>query len=74
MWSAFHAAVTDPFAAAGIPVAVTPGNHDASAYEQFVAERAIYAQEWRERKPDVTFVADEDYPFFYAFRIESADV
>ncbi|MDU8946589.1 metallophosphoesterase family protein [Ovoidimarina sediminis] len=70
MWSAFHAAVTDPFAAAGIPVAVTPGNHDASAYEQFVAERAIYAQEWRERKPDVTFVADEDYPFFYAFDVE----
>ena len=70
MWSAFHATVTEPFAAAGIPMAVTPGNHDASAYNAFVEERMIYAEEWRDIRPDVTFVADEGYPFFYAFDVE----
>lgn len=70
MWSAFHATVTEPFAAAGIPLAVTPGNHDASAYNDFAEERMIYAEEWRNRRPDVSFVADEGYPFFYAFDVE----
>ena len=31
MWAAFHRTVTAPLEAAGIPLAVTPGNHDASA-------------------------------------------
>ena len=30
MWDAFHRTVTAPLEAAGIPLAVTPGNHDAS--------------------------------------------
>lgn len=67
MWEAFHAAVSDPFANADIPVAVTPGNHDASAYAAFEAERKVFADEWRDRRPAVAFVEDEDYPFFYAF-------
>ncbi len=38
MWKAFHKDVSDPLAAAGIPFAVTPGNHDASAYRGFERE------------------------------------
>ena len=69
MWRAFHERVSNPLAQAGIPLAVTPGNHDASGYRQFKQEREIYANEWRGRKPDVTFLDESDYPFFYAFRL-----
>lgn len=72
MWKGFHKAVTDPLSAAGIPLAVTPGNHDASAYGGFEHEREIFAEEWRARRPDVDFVDGDDYPFFYAFDIGGA--
>lgn len=67
MWAAFHRTVSDPLAAAGIPFAVTPGNHDASAYGGFEHEREIYRDEWLRRKPDLRFVDGDGYPFFYAF-------
>ncbi len=68
MWRAFHETVTEPLAAAGIPFAVTPGNHDASAYPRFAAERRRYAAEWRDRGGALQFVDRADYPFNYAFR------
>jgi len=70
MWAAFHATVSDRLDAAGIPFAVTPGNHDASAYGGFKHERKIFRDEWSRRKPDLTFVDDQDYPFFYAFDLK----
>ena len=69
MWSSFHRVVSDRLAAAGIPFAVTPGNHDASAYNGFKHEREIYRDEWLPRKPDLNYLDDKDYPFFYAFEI-----
>ncbi|WP_299423295.1 metallophosphoesterase [uncultured Shimia sp.] len=72
MWAAFHAAVTDPLTAAGIPMAVTPGNHDASGYKGFEQERRLYAEQWKDRRPEVSFVEDDNYPFFYAFDIGPA--
>ncbi len=69
MWRAFHQHVSDPLQRAGIPLAVTPGNHDASAYGGFERERAIFAEEWLARKPDVTFRREEGYPFSYTFEI-----
>lgn len=69
MWTAFHKVVSDPLADAGIPLAVTPGNHDASAYDGFAAERRIYAEQWTARKPDLNFVDDAGYPFFYVFEL-----
>lgn len=69
MWRNFHERVSNPLAQAGILLAVTPGNHDASGYRQFKREREIYADQWRARKPDLTFLDDSDYPFFYAFRL-----
>ncbi len=70
MWSAFHAQVTDPLRRAGIPLAVTPGNHDASAYGGFEEERRIFAEEWQANKPALDYIDDESYPFFYAFRLQ----
>ena len=72
MWAGFHAAVTDPLTAAGIPLAVSPGNHDASAYAGFENERRVYAATWQARRPAVEFVDDADYPFRYSFRVGSA--
>jgi acid phosphatase type 7 len=67
MWEGFHAAVSDPLARAGIPLAVTPGNHDASGYAAFASERAIFVGQWLPRRPDVSFVDDSDYPLRYSF-------
>jgi hypothetical protein len=69
MWASFHAVVSDRLQAAGIPLAVTPGNHDASAYERFALERRIYRDQWLARRPGVRFIDDARYPFQYAFAV-----
>jgi hypothetical protein len=71
MWAGFHRAVTDPLRAAGIPLAPAPGNHDASGYAVYSAERAEYARQWAspERMPSVSFVDREGYPFRYSFSV-----
>jgi 3',5'-cyclic AMP phosphodiesterase CpdA len=70
MWAAFHAAVTEPLQAAGIPLAVTPGNHDASAYPAFTLEREIYRAQWQPRSTGLQMVDGEHYPFHYAFALQ----
>jgi 3',5'-cyclic AMP phosphodiesterase CpdA len=72
MWQGFHAAVSDVLAQAGLPFAATPGNHDASAYSGFEAERTEYEAQWLARRPDLDFVDDADYPFRYAFAFKGA--
>jgi len=67
MWASFHHTVTEPLAKARIPFAVTPGNHDASAYATFALERQAFRREWLARRPAVRFVDDSGYPFRYAF-------
>jgi 3',5'-cyclic AMP phosphodiesterase CpdA len=69
MWQAFHQRVSDPLAQAGLPFAVTPGNHDASSGERFRLERGVYREQWLPRKPAVDFVDAGHYPFYYAFRV-----
>ncbi|MCX4241947.1 metallophosphoesterase family protein [Paraliomyxa miuraensis] len=72
MWAGFHAAVSDELAAAGLPFAVSPGNHDASGYPAFAAERAQFVAEWMDRKPELEFVDDSDYPLRYSFNAGAA--
>ena len=67
MWRSSHAHVSEPLAKAGIPLAVTPGNHDGSAYHGFELERQIYGEQWTSRRPVVSFVDDAHYPYHYAF-------
>ncbi|MEZ4339247.1 MAG: metallophosphoesterase [Sandaracinaceae bacterium] len=68
MWAGFHDAVSDPLEAAAIPFAISPGNHDASGYRIYAAEREAYASAWQDRRPkDIRFVDDEHYPFRYSF-------
>ncbi len=66
MWRAFHHSVTDRLASAGIPLAVSPGNHDASAFPHYANERQHYQSAWRDRRPDLHIIGDA-YPFQYAF-------
>ncbi|MBI2897983.1 MAG: metallophosphoesterase [Deltaproteobacteria bacterium] len=72
MWDGFHEAVTGPLTDAGIPLAVTPGNHDASGYPAFEGEREIYVDEWSARRPAVTFRDDSGYPLHYSFSVGPA--
>jgi predicted MPP superfamily phosphohydrolase len=67
MWNAFHASVTDPLLQAGIPVAPTPGNHDAAP--GFAAERKHYVAQWRDpnRSARVEYLDDSNYPLHYSF-------
>jgi 3',5'-cyclic AMP phosphodiesterase CpdA len=69
MWQAFDQHVTIPLAKAGLPFAVTPGNHDAANGPRFAIEREHYRAQWLPRKPALDFVDAADYPFNYAFRV-----
>lgn len=69
MWRSFHGRVSAPLADAGLALAVTPGNHDASSGKRFHLEREIYREQWLERKPQLAFVDASGYPFRYAFRV-----
>jgi 3',5'-cyclic AMP phosphodiesterase CpdA len=72
MWAGFHAAVSDELAAAGLPFAVSPGNHDASGYPAFAGERELFVAEWLDRKPELEFVDDSGYPLRYSFTAGAA--
>lgn len=66
MWDAFHATVTTPLKQAGIPLLVTPGNHDASAYPGYERERQAYDRSWTSNAPEVEILDGERFPFRYA--------
>lgn len=70
MWAAFHRSVTQPLWEAGIPLAVTPGNHDASGYTRWQHERDFYAREFEAWRPDLQFLDATDYPLRYSFAVE----
>ncbi len=74
MWAGWHRTVSDPIRAAGIPMAITPGNHDASGYSQYAAERAVFVSQWSpaSRVPAVTFVDRSRYPLRYSFTFRGA--
>ncbi len=72
MWQAFHGAVTQPLRHSGIPLAPTPGNHDASGYARYQQERGVYIRQWRAHRPKVRFVEDTYYPLHYAFMVGPA--
>lgn len=66
MWQAFHAAVTVPLRDAGIPLLITPGNHDGATSARFAHERAIFSDEWELYRPKVQLVDDAFYPVRYS--------
>lgn len=67
MWDGFHQAVTTPLETAGLPFAVTPGNHDASQYLPYSDERKEFVTQMGLHKPALIYVSEEFYPLRYAF-------
>jgi hypothetical protein len=70
MWRGFHSAVTEPLERAGIAIAPTPGNHDASP--TFTEERAEYVRQWASRGSSLAFVDASHYPLRYSFTYRGA--
>lgn len=69
MWDAYESSVMQPLRDAGIPVAMTPGNHDASAYPAFAGERALYGKRWEAAGDALDIVDAGRFPFHYAFQM-----
>ena len=67
MWTSFHAHVSDPIARAGLPFAVTPGNHDAALGANFALDRAVYREQWSPRRPKLELLPGSEWPLRYAF-------
>lgn len=66
MWAGFNNTVAEPLQGAGIPVAITPGNHDGSAFAGFELEREHYEQQWSKRRPDLEILEGSQWPRRYA--------
>ena len=72
MWDAFHTDIMTPLSNSGIIVAPTPGNHDASGYSSYKAERKVYIDYWSKNKPNLDYLDDSHFPLYYSFSIEDA--
>ncbi len=70
MWHSFDKAVVQPLAQLKLPLAVTPGNHDASGYGRYRLERDVFQDFWRARKPALNYLDDSHYPLRYAYSLD----
>lgn len=70
MWSAFEMVFARPLGEAEIPLAVTVGNHDGSAYPGFERDRARFEAYWRDAGPPPGLLPGGDWPWRYAMRHE----
>ncbi len=72
MWRSFHKVVTIPLINNNIPLAVTPGNHDASDYPGFKVEREVYKNQWKNKfKAKLNYIDNSKYPLQYSFYIDN---
>lgn len=63
MWNQFSKKVLSFMRDANIPFLATPGNHDA----YYAQERRLYDSFWGKNKPNVEYVDDDNFPFYYSF-------
>jgi hypothetical protein len=71
MWREFDRVVAAPLRAASIPLVVTLGNHDGSAYPAHARDRRLAASYWRgDPAPagQLALLGEHDYPLHYAAR------
>lgn len=71
MWHAFDSVVAAPLRAARIPVVVTLGNHDGSAYPAHMRDRRMATEYWRGHAASserLSFADQEHYPLRYTVR------
>lgn len=71
MWAAFDATVAEPLRDAGIPLAVTLGNHDGQNGSTFRRDRALAAEYWRAagRRTGLPFRDSASFPASYSFLV-----
>ena len=69
MWRSFEKVVIRPLARLNLPLAVTPGNHDASEYADYRLERDVFQRFWKTHKPALDYLDDSHYPLRYAFSL-----
>lgn len=67
MWAAFAESFIAPLARAKIPLAVTVGNHDGSAYPGFERDRRAFERHWLDRAPP-DLLPGSRWPWRYAIR------
>ncbi len=67
MWASFQDVVVGPLQAADIPLAVTVGNHDGSAYPGFEGDRDSFDAQWLEHPP-AGLLPGSEWPWRYALR------
>ncbi len=68
MWAAFQAAFGAPLQEAGIPLAVTVGNHDGSAYPGFETDRDRFENHWAGFGEPPGLLPGSEWPWRYALR------
>jgi len=75
MWNAFDEKILSSIRTAGLPFALTLGNHDASSYQQdgefiYVLDRQESEKYWNghQSDTDLTFVEADGFPFYYSFK------
>ena len=69
MWDVFIEKFFNPIVNAGVSIALSPGNHDASGYPRLARERQAFLSYWSGRKPALNYVDDQFYPLFYSYEI-----
>lgn len=79
MWTAFDEKIFDPIRTAGLPFAITIGNHDASSIQDggpnrgnyvYVLDRQETAKYWagHQSDTDLEFIEAGGFPFYYSFK------
>ena len=69
MWESFHKHIRIPLEQSGIPLVMTPGNHDASAYPGFELEREAYTHYHAAHPPSFTPIEGSHFPYNFATAI-----
>ncbi|MGB3787284.1 MAG: metallophosphoesterase, partial [Phormidesmis sp.] len=75
MWTAFDEKILSPIRSAGLPFALTIGNHDASSYQDsgefiYILDRQETEKYWsgHQSDTDLSFVEASGFPFYYSFK------
>jgi hypothetical protein len=69
MWRSFNLTVSDPLNRSGIPLLVTPGNHDGSGFPEYALEQDRFDAQWGLRVPELELLPGSEWPRRYAARM-----
>lgn len=61
--------MTEPLSHKGIPLLITPGNHDGSGYAEFALEQERFNAQWAVRIPELELLPGSEWPRRYAARM-----